>query len=51
MMPTLRGIWREAAIWYFEWALREIHPAHNDVPLIVLRLSSLKDERMESLSR
>jgi hypothetical protein len=30
--------WREAAIRWYRWALREIDPMHPDVPFIVNRL-------------
>lgn len=42
---SLRPLWRETAIAYYRWALREIHPLHPDVPFIVRRLRALLDER------
>lgn len=34
--------WRRACIAGFRWAMREIHPAHPDVPFIVRRLAELE---------
>jgi hypothetical protein len=50
---VIRGIgiypvWREAAIAWYRWALRELQrkdPTHPDVSFIVLRLRALLDER------
>ncbi len=36
---------RELDIWHLRWALRELHPADQRVPAIVLRLQRRLDER------
>lgn len=33
-----RALWRAWRIFLLEWALREIHPLHPDVPCIVREL-------------
>jgi len=40
-------IWRELCIWYYERALRNLHPLHSDVSWLVLEISRLKDLRMK----
>lgn len=45
LRAALRPLWREFAIAYYRWALREIDPQHPDVPRIVLRLRALLDQR------
>jgi hypothetical protein len=42
---AIRPLVREINIAYLHWAMREICPAHRDVPAIVLRLRHLHDER------
>ena len=40
--------WRDAAIWWYRWALAELQhkdPTHPDISFIVLRLRTLLDER------
>lgn len=44
-MNPLRSLCREVAIFYYEWALKEIDPQHDDVPAIVIRLRHLLNER------
>lgn len=44
-MKAFRPLYREAAIVFYRWALAEIHPMHDDVPAIVLRLRQLLNER------
>jgi hypothetical protein len=41
----LTPLFREFAIFYYRWALREINPMHPDVPRIVRRLRELLDMR------
>jgi hypothetical protein len=40
----LRPLYRNAAIFYYRWALNEIHPLHQDIPYIVHRLNALERE-------
>lgn len=42
---AIRPLVREAQLFYFRWALREIHPLHADVPAIVLQVRRLEAER------
>jgi hypothetical protein len=42
-------LWRMAAVAWYEWALREIDPMHEDVPYIVHRLNALRAQLPESL--
>ncbi len=34
-----------ASLAFYRWALREIHPTHPDVPLIVMRINALESMR------
>jgi len=50
LRPALRRhgltpLYREFAIFYYRWALRDINPLHPDVPRIVRRLRELLDMR------
>lgn len=45
LRAALRPLTREFRIAYYRWAQREIPPTHPDVPLIVMRLRALLDER------
>jgi hypothetical protein len=45
LRAALRPLWREIAIAYYRWALREIPLTHPDLPRIVVRLRALLDER------
>ena len=42
LLRSLEPVWRLACLFYYEAALRQIHPLHDDVPLIVLRVNELK---------
>ncbi len=42
MRRALYPLWREAALRWWRWALREIHPLHPDVPEIVMRIHQLE---------
>jgi hypothetical protein len=44
-MSTLRLFVREARLAYLQWAAREIHPLHADLPGIVLSIRRLQDQR------
>jgi hypothetical protein len=44
-MRALRPLWREARLAWYRWAQREIHPLHDDVPLIVHSIARLEAER------
>lgn len=44
-MKSLRPIWRELSILFYRRALAEIDPMHRDVPVIVLTLHALHNER------
>lgn len=35
---------------YYEWALTEVHPAHPDVPLILLHVYQLR-QRLAAIQR
>lgn len=48
---TFRYFWREAAILYYEAAIRSIDPLHEDVPFIVRRINELKCERLKRHGR
>lgn len=41
----MKALWREWRIAYFAAALRQISPAHPDVPELVIRLNQLTSER------
>lgn len=41
-MKALYPLWREAALRWWRWALREIDPMHHDVPRIVRRIRELE---------
>jgi hypothetical protein len=41
-------VWLNAQILYHEWALREMHPLHPDVPYVVQTLSVLRARRAAS---
>lgn len=43
-MKVLRFIRNTIAQWYYEWAMREINPMHQDVPRIMMRQLELKAE-------
>ena len=45
MIAALRPIWREMALLYYQWAMREIHKLHPDVPHITHRINDLHRER------
>lgn len=47
---AIAPLWREMRLAYFEWALREIHPLHADVPHIVLHISRLQAQRQGGAS-
>lgn len=38
-MRAILHLWQ---LTYFEWALREVHPLHDDVPEIVRRINHLR---------
>lgn len=38
-----RGV-RCVVRWYFQWALAEINPLHEDVPMIVRRINELESQ-------
>jgi hypothetical protein len=44
LMRGLYPLWRRWQIVYFKWALAEIHPLHEDVPLIVCKLNILESQ-------
>lgn len=44
-MNAIRPLLRAAQLFYFRWALAEIHPLHPDVGYIVHRLAQLRSER------
>lgn len=44
-MKAIRPLIREARLFYLRWALAEIHPLHDDVPMIVRSIHSLMAER------
>jgi hypothetical protein len=39
---SLFPLWRMACLFYYEAALRQIDPLHDDVPVIVLRINELQ---------
>jgi hypothetical protein len=45
MKSPLRPLIREARLFYFRWALSEIDPLHEDVPMIVHAINRLEAER------
>jgi hypothetical protein len=44
-MNALLPIWREWRIFILSWALREVCPAHEDVPSIVTELAYWRSQR------
>lgn len=48
LLRAIRPVVRNAHILYLDWALREIHPLHPDVPRIVVNKSRLVAERAAS---
>ena len=44
LLAMLRALPAALEVLYLEWALREIHPLHPDVPLIVARINELEQE-------
>jgi hypothetical protein len=47
MKTALRPLIREARLFFFRWALREIDLLHEDVPMIVHAINRLEAERKE----
>lgn len=50
MTATLRALWREAQIAYYELALQSLcsrDPAHPDVPEVILEINRLVSERID----
>jgi hypothetical protein len=45
LVAAIRPVWLNAQIAYHEWALREMHPLHPDVPYVMRTLSALRDRR------
>jgi hypothetical protein len=45
----MRVIFLELSIMYYEWAMREIDPLHDDFPELLLHLYNLKLERSASM--
>jgi hypothetical protein len=41
----MKAIFLELRIMYYEWAMREIDPLHNDAPELLLYLNELKLEQ------
>jgi hypothetical protein len=48
LLRSLRPLWREAKLFYYEWAIVEIDPLHPDVPKIVHAINTLKCERLNT---
>jgi hypothetical protein len=44
-MKSLLPLWHLAKLTWYEWALREIHPLHADVPHIVRTIAHLEAQR------
>lgn len=42
MFRALEPLVRHWQIFFYRWALSEINPLHEDVPLIVLKLNELR---------
>ncbi len=42
LLAMLRALPAALEVLYLQWALREIHPLHPDVPLIVARINELE---------
>lgn len=47
----MRVLFLELRIMYYEWAMREIDPLHNDAPELLLYLNELKLERAMNMAR
>lgn len=48
LLASVRPVYRETAIFYYRWALRDLqrkNPFHPDIHLIVTRLRDLRRER------
>jgi hypothetical protein len=45
LLEGLGPVWLNAQIAYHEWALREMHPLHPDLPFVMQTLSALRDRR------
>lgn len=45
LLAMLRALPAALEVLYLEWALREIHPLHPDVPFIVHRLNTLQHKQ------
>jgi hypothetical protein len=41
-MNPIRYFWRQWCLCFYRWALREIHPLHEDVPYILFRIRELE---------
>jgi hypothetical protein len=41
-MKSLLPLWHLAKLTWYEWAMREIHPLHADVPQIINSIADLK---------
>lgn len=48
LLRPLRAVWLNAQIVYLEWAQREMHPLHPDVPEVIRDLAQLRAERAAS---
>lgn len=47
MIAAFTTLWREVSVRYYEWALTHIRPDHEDVPLIIRRINTLKCRRLD----
>jgi hypothetical protein len=45
LRPFFATLWLELQIFYYRWALHDMHPLHPDVPRNVLTLQQLMDAR------
>jgi hypothetical protein len=48
LAAAISSLWLNAQIVYHEWALREMHPLHRDLPYVMRQLSMLRDRRAAS---
>lgn len=51
LTTTATWFWRESSIWYYEWAIRSIDPSHPNVPYIVTRLMTLRQQQADDKAR